>query len=66
MRKYIYRVIGWPSDLYRNWFEVHHVVPRELGGSNHMDNLTTLCVPCHKDENRRQAKERAARRRIAA
>ncbi|MCK4305035.1 MAG: HNH endonuclease, partial [Candidatus Eisenbacteria sp.] len=28
--------------------EVHHIVPRELGGSNHPENLVVLCSTCHK------------------
>lgn len=28
--------------------EVHHVLPRRLGGSHEMDNLITLCVRCHR------------------
>lgn len=26
---------------------VHHVVPRSKGGSNELNNLITLCNPCH-------------------
>jgi predicted HNH restriction endonuclease len=26
---------------------VHHVVPRREGGSDELDNLVTLCPPCH-------------------
>ena len=29
------------------FLEVHHVKPREAGGSNRADNLTTLCSRCH-------------------
>lgn len=28
-------------------FEVHHIKPRSLGGSDHHSNLITLCNPCH-------------------
>lgn len=32
-----------------SWFtEVHHLVPRSEGGSDHPSNLVTLCVMCHK------------------
>lgn len=32
-----------------SWFtEVHHIVPRERGGSDHPSNLKTLCVVCHR------------------
>lgn len=29
-------------------FEVHHLTPRSLNGSNDSDNLITLCICCHK------------------
>ena len=28
--------------------EVHHVLPRKLGGKNEEDNLITLCAKCHR------------------
>jgi hypothetical protein len=28
--------------------EVHHIVPRSRGGSDHPGNLKTLCPPCHR------------------
>ena len=28
--------------------EVHHIIPRSLGGSDHPGNLKTLCPDCHK------------------
>jgi len=32
-----------------SWFtEVHHIVPRERGGSDHPSNLKTLCLVCHR------------------
>jgi 5-methylcytosine-specific restriction endonuclease McrA len=34
---------------------VHHLTPANLGGSDEMDNLITLCGPCHR------AYEQAAR-----
>ena len=32
--------------------EVHHKVPLHKGGSNALDNLTTLCRACHIDLHR--------------
>ena len=29
-------------------FEVHHIIRYIDGGSNEMENLETLCIPCHK------------------
>lgn len=43
------RAVGfydWPRSLW----EADHIVPRVEGGSNKLDNLRTLCVPCHKAE----------------
>lgn len=31
----------------RGRLECDHVRPRAAGGSDHPDNLQTLCVPCH-------------------
>lgn len=39
---------GFPLNWQRDWWEAHHVVPRRDGGSNELDNLITLCVPCHR------------------
>ena len=30
-------------------FEVHHIMPRRLGGNNSLTNLITLCPQCHKN-----------------
>jgi len=30
------------------FLEVHHIVARSSGGSNHSDNLVTLCASCHR------------------
>jgi hypothetical protein len=26
---------------------IHHIVPRKIGGTNHLDNLLVLCSECH-------------------
>ena len=41
------------------FLEVHHVVPREAGGSNRAENLVTLCGRCH-----RFAHEKARREQV--
>jgi 5-methylcytosine-specific restriction endonuclease McrA len=34
--------------------EIHHILPRQLGGHDHPSNLKTLCKPCHdKTKNKR-------------
>jgi 5-methylcytosine-specific restriction endonuclease McrA len=32
-------------------FEVHHIIPRGLGGSDHPANLKLVCQNCHKKYN---------------
>ncbi len=55
---------GFPSG--RAWWEVDHIVPVVLGGGCcGLDNLRTLCVPCHKKATARLAAERARARREA-
>lgn len=34
---------------------VHHKVPRSAGGTDHLDNLVTLCPDCHADEHEQNA-----------
>jgi len=40
----------WGADLYLA-FEVHHILPRGLGGSDHPANLKLVCQDCHKKYN---------------
>jgi len=49
-------------NMNRDLWEAHHVVARADGGSNHPDNLVTLCLRCHKAHTARQARDRADRR----
>jgi hypothetical protein len=43
------RMCGRELDSMPSWFfEVHHIVPRCEGGSDHPRNLTTLCYLCHR------------------
>lgn len=34
--------------------EVDHIVNRANGGTNHPDNLQTLCPPCHQHKTRKE------------
>jgi 5-methylcytosine-specific restriction endonuclease McrA len=36
-----------PGCNHTRFLEVHHLVPRALGGSNQLANLITLCSACH-------------------
>jgi len=41
--------------------EVHHIIPRAQGGSDHPGNLKTLCPACHLAYTIEQASERRSR-----
>jgi len=45
----------------RSLWELDHIVPLIDGGSHALENLQTLCTPCHKQKTAREARERAAR-----
>lgn len=47
-------------------YEVDHIVPVYLGGSDGISNLRALCPGCHKEVTRRQSFERAKMKRIEA
>lgn len=48
-RRAVYRRDGWRCALCdeTRYLQVHHVIPRGQGGSDHMMNLITLCSNCH-------------------
>ena len=37
------------------WVEIHHIIPREHGGTNDLENLTTLCGFHHRQHHRNSA-----------
>jgi RNA-directed DNA polymerase len=39
---------------------IHHIVPKEHGGTEALDNLITLCRPCHGEVHRTHSQEPAA------
>jgi hypothetical protein len=45
----------------RRWFHVHHLKPVALGGSNSLDNLTTLCEGHHRGVHRAGLPETVSR-----
>eukprot|EP01083_Nonionella_stella_P193309 714098_1 len=49
-----------------HFWEADHIIPVEQGGGQcDIENLQTLCVPCHRVKTRAQTKERAERKRHA-
>ncbi len=37
-----------PGCQHNRFLEIHHIVPRSLGGSNQPENLVVLCGTCHR------------------
>lgn len=56
----ILRRMGFNSGM--ELFQVDHIQPRILGGTNSLDNLRTLCVPCHKRVTAKLANNRSQNR----
>ncbi|MCP4566069.1 MAG: HNH endonuclease [FCB group bacterium] len=51
-REEMMRAMGFKfvyGTLHTTW-EMDHIKPLVMGGSSDMENLRTLCVPCHKKE----------------
>lgn len=48
-RKMVYKRDGWRCALCDStkYLQVHHIIKRSQGGSNHHHNLITLCSDCH-------------------
>ena len=56
-----YRSLGF-APYFRSMWEADHQIPRVRGGSNELNNLRTLCQPCHKQLTAELAAQRAAER----
>jgi len=52
-----------PSNRSSMW-HADHVIPLSEGGGFDMDNIQTLCTPCHQDKTSDEASMRASRRRL--
>lgn len=44
----------------KSLWELDHIVPLVDGGGHELENLQTLCTPCHKEKTVREAAERRA------
>lgn len=44
-------------------WDLDHIVPLKDGGAHTLENMQTLCQPCHKAKTAREAGERARRKR---
>ena len=47
----------------KSWWEADHMLPVVEGGDSSLDNMRTLCIPCHREATRALA---ARRRRITS
>lgn len=56
---------GWPR-LSRDWWEADHILPLAEGGNDTLDNLRTLCIPCHRRETAKLQKRLAKQNRLQA
>jgi len=56
--------VGFPRYTCRTWWEADHIMPRAEGGEDCLENLRTLCVPCHKARTAAWHGERARRRAL--
>ena len=54
-----------PGCANTRFLEVHHITPREKGGSNRAENLVTLCSSCHRQWHARGLGAHFLRRRPA-
>ncbi|HKR63452.1 MAG TPA: HNH endonuclease signature motif containing protein [Thermoanaerobaculia bacterium] len=45
----------------KSWWEADHILPVVEGGDSNLDNIRTLCIPCHRDVTRALRERRAKR-----
>lgn len=60
----LYRAVLGASTSRDPW-ECDHIEAKADGGPDHPDNLRLLCIRCHKERTKVQARDRAAVRRAA-
>ena len=50
---------------HQSLWEGDHIIPHSQGGEYVLENIRTLCVPCHKKETAKLAAQNALKRKIA-
>ncbi|NJO00090.1 MAG: HNH endonuclease [Anaerolineales bacterium] len=40
------------QDQTKTQLQVHHIIPKEQGGNDSLENLITLCTSCHQTTHR--------------
>lgn len=45
-------------------WQADHILALDEGGKDELDNITTLCIPCHKEKSSEQSSRGARRRRL--
>lgn len=53
-----------PGCRSRRHLQVHHIVPRAVGGRNVLENLATLCASCHRQAHRHETAATLTRRSL--
>jgi 5-methylcytosine-specific restriction endonuclease McrA len=61
----LYRLkYGFGFNLAAHFFEMDHILPvAQGGGSCGLENLQSLCLPCHRDKTREQMRAKRLRRK---
>jgi hypothetical protein len=49
---------GWPRHICRDWWEMDHIIPHSEGGPMLLENMRTLCYPCHKRRTKKWHRDR--------
>ena len=62
-RKKEMQAAGWPYHTCRDWWEADHIIPFSEGGETVLENMRTLCYPCHKHRTKKWHGDRKAARR---
>ena len=55
-----YACQGCNKDGKEDGLDVHHIIPRMSGGSDHPHNLKSLCTVCHRKETNNLLKNKTA------